>query len=307
MAASITYLKHAEIDKIRWDACITESCNLIYAKAFYLDAIATDWQALTDKDYNWCFPITHRKKWGIRYIYQPPFLQQLGVFSKPGVKPPYEDIIDYLQQIYPFCESNWNYSTNMELLLSKVSIHSATNFILNLNNTYEAIRANYHSLHLKNIKLSSRSDLQYLPYEDLESVINSYKMHYGTRIAHVKQADYDRFLKLCYVALKRGQIICRQVVNKRGNQLATVLLLKDESRLYNIMNVTTAEGRTVCANHYLWDTLIHEFAGQPVLLDFEGSDLPGVKSFYEKFGAFNQPYFQIKYNRLPRLLRLLKK
>jgi hypothetical protein len=65
------------------------------------------------------------------------------------------------------------------------------------------------------------------------------------------------------------------------------------------MNTTTSEGRKVEANHYLVDSVIKEFAGTSLTFDFEGSDLPGVKSFYENFGAVNEPYFIVKYNNLP--------
>ncbi len=74
-----------------------------------------------------------------------------------------------------------------------------------------------------------------------------------------------------------------------------------------MMNTTTQKGRDEEANHFLLDKVIKEFAGQPLLFDFEGSDLPGVREFYEKFGAINQPYFHYHYNGLSWPLRLLKR
>ncbi len=89
--------------------------------------------------------------------------------------------------------------------------------------------------------------------------------------------------------------------------MATSLLLRDEKRLYNMMNTTTLAGRKKESNHFLLNAIIEEFSGQDLVFDFEGSDLPGVKSFYESFGPINQPYYKIKYNQLPSLVRLLKK
>jgi hypothetical protein len=43
-----------------------------------------------------------------------------------------------------------------------------------------------------------------------------------------------------------------------------------------------------------------------MILDFEGSDHPGIAHFYENFGSINQPYFFYRHNRLPWPLRLLK-
>ena len=73
------------------------------------------------------------------------------------------------------------------------------------------------------------------------------------------------------------------------------------------MNTTTSEGKLVSANHFLFDKIIEEFAGSGFILDFEGSDLHGVKSFYENFNPINEPYYYLKINKLPTLLKLLKK
>ena len=73
------------------------------------------------------------------------------------------------------------------------------------------------------------------------------------------------------------------------------------------MNTTTSGGKIVAANHFLFDKIIEEFAGSNYILDFEGSDLPGVKSFYEKFCPLDEPYFYLKINNLHPILKLLKK
>jgi hypothetical protein len=57
----------------------------------------------------------------------------------------------------------------------------------------------------------------------------------------------------------------------------------------------------------LYDKILEEFTETPLLFDFEGSDLPGIKSFYEKFGATNQPYFHWHFNQLPFFLKRIKK
>ena len=53
--------------------------------------------------------------------------------------------------------------------------------------------------------------------------------------------------------------------------------------------------------------MIKEFSGSDIIFDFEGSDIEGIKFFYEKFNAVNEPYFFYHYNNLPKLLQLIKK
>jgi len=56
----------------------------------------------------------------------------------------------------------------------------------------------------------------------------------------------------------------------------------------------------------LYDSLLEELANQPMLFDFEGSNIKGIQQFYEKFGAINQPYFHWHFNRLPFPLNIIK-
>lgn len=92
------------------------------------------------------------------------------------------------------------------------------------------------------------------------------------------------------------------------NQLcASALLLKDSKRIYLLINNVTQTGRNTEANYFMLDQIIREFADSTLMLDFEGSDLPGITEFYEKFGATDQPYYVIKNNRLPFYLRFFKK
>src|SRR4029078_29310 len=79
----IKYLQNKEIDKAKWDACITNAPNvLIYGYSFYLDAMARHWDALVLGDYEAVMPLTWNKKYGVYYLYQPPFAAALGVFGK---------------------------------------------------------------------------------------------------------------------------------------------------------------------------------------------------------------------------------
>ena len=79
---AITYITHKDIDITKWDTCLSLSFNkLIYAQRFYLDQMASNWDALVLNDYEAIMPLSWRKKWGFKYLYQPAFTQQGGVFS----------------------------------------------------------------------------------------------------------------------------------------------------------------------------------------------------------------------------------
>jgi hypothetical protein len=303
----VQVLHNNEIDKLQWDECINVCPDgLIYAKSFYLDNICPGWKALTGEKYEWVLPVTDKTKFGISYLYQPPFTQQLGIFAKSNIIVPYEEIIQWLKQHYKFWEVNWNYAIDIKSLHS-LQTAPATNFILNLSHSYESTKEGYHNVLIKNLKRSKHFHHHYKTSEDFNKCIDLYRKYYGNRISHVKSADYNKFSNICYYALQHNMLHCRQVTDDKAEVLAMTLLLFDGRRLYNIINVTTEAGRKIQANHFLLDSIIHEFSGRDLLFDFEGSDLPGVKLFYENFGAVSEPYYMIKYNALPLPLKLFKK
>jgi hypothetical protein len=304
--STIHYLKHHEIDKQQWDATVSAAVNkLIYPYSFYLDHLAPAWHALVGENYDWVLPITWKQKLGVKYVYQPPFIQQLGVFYKEGVEVPYALLTDELQKRYGFCEVQWNYDT--PAIPGELQVKTGTNFILDLSNDHWVITTGYSKDLQRNIRRGNKFGLHYVQGTDVQFCIELYQQHYANRTPHVTQVHYDQFERLCNYLLEKNMVYCRQIVNKESQVLAVALLLFDGNRLYNMMNTTTSDGRKSEANYLLFDGIIKEFSSRNVILDFEGSDLPGVQAFYKNFGAVNQPYFHVKYNQLPAPLRWLKR
>ncbi len=307
-ASIIKYLSNEEIDKARWDNCIINADNgLIYASSFYLDAISPGWHGITNEAYDWVLPITSGKKLGISYLYQPNFTQQLGVFYKKNANIPWQEILDYLKTKFRFWEISWNYATPVDQIPPSITLHSSTNFILNLSKPYQDIAAHYHNMLKKDLKRSKPFSLRCISTSNYDKSITLYREYYGNRIPHVNQLHYDAFKKACAYANSNNKLLCREAINANNEVVAIALLLFDGNRLYNIMNTTLNAGKKLNANHFLIDAIIQEFAGSNIVLDFEGSDLPGIKAFYENFGVVNQPYYMLKYNNLQWHVRLFKK
>lgn len=306
--SDILFLKNDQLDKVRWDECITSSsASLVYARAFYLDNLCPHWGALIARDYNWVLPVTYNKKWGISYLYQPHFVQQLGLFAKANINPPLDIIIGWLKEHFKFWEINWNYLTDPKQIPNAISQTALTNFILELSGGYDTISAGYHKHLQRKLNRARQFDHKYQSSKNYEKYVDYYRKNYGFRTPHVKGADYEGLKKASHFAFQQNMVICREVVNVNSELIAAALLLIDHKRIYNLINITTETGKKTEANHFLLDAVIREFAGRELLFDFEGSDLAGVKTFYGYFGPTNQPYYRLKYNGLPWLAKLFKK
>jgi hypothetical protein len=297
---NIQYLRRSEIDTKKWDRCIDNANNcLVYGYSFYLDHMAKHWDALVLGDYEVVMPLVWRKKFGIYYLYQPAFTQQLGIFTGAALT---EELVNYFLRTIPshfrFAEIFLNYAHPEQALPQR------TNFVLPLHTSYKQLRGQYKDVLVKNLKRASRYNLSYSDEADYRMVLAGYKELYGSRIPHVTDEDYSRFSALCSFLFK-GNMVVRAI--KEDNQLlSAALFLHHKNRLYLLASVTWPEGRSREANRFLLDRVINEFAASDTVLDFEGSDLPGVALFFNNFGGINEPYYFYRYNKLPWPISLLK-
>src|ERR1700749_313156 len=130
---NIYYIRRQDIDNTRWDACIEKAANtIIYGYHFYLDHLAAgQWDALILGDYEAVMPLPWRRKYGIRYLYQPPFTQQTGIFTTgPLNSHTIEAFLHSARQHFRFAEIFLNYGYALPALPSHA------NFILPLDAPY---------------------------------------------------------------------------------------------------------------------------------------------------------------------------
>ncbi len=304
----IKYIQYNEIDKQQWDNCILNATNsLIYAHSFYLDNCTEhNWDAIVLNDYEAVMPITHRRKYGINYLYQPYFLQQAGIFSTKKINEHLVNLfITEIEKRYQFAEINLNYANSLSSN-KKIKSIERNNFILPLNYSYKNISTKFNSNFVRNIKQASKHGFTYEKVEAVDELIDLYKKLYGARFELVKKSDYEALKINCKLLLANNNLVLRKA-SINGKIHAALILLKDAKRLYNIAPSVTEEGRKLSANHFLYNCVIEEFAGQDLILDFEGSDLKGIANFYQSMNPINEKYISVKYNNLPKLVKLFKK
>jgi hypothetical protein len=241
-------------------------------------------------------PLPWRKKYGVMYLYQPPFLQQLGVFGQDAENNT-SQFLQTARKHFPFAEIFLNYGNASEGLSPR------QNFIIDLNQGYGDLSAAYAGVHQKNLKRASHAGLECRNSEKYAHAIDMSYSLYADQ-SGVAKKDYDKLKDLA--SIMPQHVLLREVWQQQECQ-ASCFCLRDERRIYFLLSAVTPGGRKNQANHFLVDQLIREHAGQPMILDFEGSDIPGVAAFYEGFGAVDEPYYFCKWNELPWPYRLFKK
>ena len=302
----IQYLQHSQIDKTKWDATIAE-CGNIYAYSWYLDIVHPNWEALVGDDYQSVMPLTGGKKFGINYLYQPYFVQQLGVFSKSQMSA--ETTTAFLKAIpakYRFAEIRLNEGNTFEEDMQGVEYHR--NVLLDLNQDYQTIYSNYHTNTKRNLTKAENNNLQLvnsvIPYH----VVALFTDNRGALLDKWGDAEYARLTYLAKTAVNRGDAFVLGVSEKGVGQLiCAAIFMKTNDRITFLFSGLTVEGKQRQAMTYLLDQVIQKYANQPITFDFEGSDDENLARFYLGFGGQEVKYPSYTFNRLSPLGKALLK
>ena len=306
----INYLEHNAIDKAKWDATIA-ACGNIYAYSWYLDIVHPGWEALVEDDYQSVMPLTGGKKFGVNYLFQPYFVQQLGVFSKsPMTAETTEAFLKAIPSKYRFAEIRLNEGNAFAESSEGVEYHR--NVLLDLNKEYNAIRANYHQNTKRNLAKAESNNLQLVETVIPYHVVALFRDNRGALLDKWGDAEYNVLTHLAKVAQKRNAAFMLGVSEKGVGQLiCAAIFMKTKDRITFLFSGLTEEGKQRQAMTYLLDQVIQQHAHQPITFDFEGSDDDNLARFYLGFGGNETKYPSYCFNRLSpigkALLKLWKK
>ena len=299
----IRYLKHDGIDKARWDETVDRSVNrIIYARSWYLDIISPGWDALVEDGYSAVFPLTHNRKLGISYLYQPFFTQQLGLFTRDHLTEKLvHGFLDSVPRKFRFTEIHLNSMNKVDPDLYPVE--SRVNLELDLINTYENLRANYDQNVKRNLKKAFDRSVDIRRKVEPDELIALFRDNYGRKEGKLKFRDYETIRKLMTHCLKNGKGLILGAYLPDGRLCAAVFFLLDPDRIIFHFAASDTLARETGAMFCLVDKIIREHAEKKTTLDFEGSNDANVARFYKSFGAKECNYSMVRINHLPRAIQ----
>jgi hypothetical protein len=307
----IRYLKQDEIDKTKWDDCIKHAFNgLVYGYSWYLDLVSPGWEALVEDDYIRIFPLTCRSKFGISYLYQPFFTQQLGIFSRVILN---GNVVDsFIQAIpskYRFAEINLNVHNKIDP--SKYTTVQMVNHELDLISSYEGLYKRYSQNIKRNIKKAASAGVSIVKNVHPEEIIGLFMKNKGREIVTLREKDYAMLKRVVYTCLHKGLAQVWGAYTEANDLCAGAIFVPSHKKAIFLFSVTNEIARENGAMSLLISTFIKEHAGSHLTLDFEGSNDPDLARFYKSFGSSEMHYPQLHINRLPPVVaigvRMVKK
>jgi hypothetical protein len=304
---AIRYIEHTNIDKAMWDRTIADSTNgFIYSRSFFLDNMC-EWDALVMGEYEYVMPLPFRKKAGFKYIYTPFFTGQLGI---SGINKPTDDLSRQFLEAIPASFSFVDLQLNEYNHLNNtpgLKITERVNYVIDLNQSYELIYADFNKDARKNLRQAAALNLTVKEYIEPAFVFDLYKKAYGHLNKNITTDDYNNFYSVCLKAIELNNGMVMGIQDAAGEILTAAFFAIDNKRIYYLLGAPTAKGKKANATHLLIDSMLKKYAGHPLVFDFEGSDIPSVADFYKKFGPQKRSYQQVMINRLPFWIRWLKR
>ncbi|MBI3883191.1 MAG: hypothetical protein HY305_02995, partial [Sphingobacteriales bacterium] len=152
---SIRYFTNKEIDKHKWDNCISNASNgLIYGYSFYLDIMAKNWDAIILNDYEAVLPLTWNKKYTFYYLYQPFFMASLGVFGNNLSAIIVNEFLLSIPKKFKYWDFYLNHSNRFTL--TDFTLYERMNYVLDLNNSYDNLFSRFRENIKRNIKKTEK-------------------------------------------------------------------------------------------------------------------------------------------------------
>jgi hypothetical protein len=275
------------------------------AFSWYLDIVSPGWCALVEGDYEKVFPLPVSSRAGIKYIMQPYFTQQLGLFTQTS----FDEVvlIEFLNHIpsgYKYIDINLNTSNQIQ---DTGNIYPMTNLELSLNTEYDQIAAGYQNNLQRNIKKAAQNKLTISKTIQPEELITLFRANKGQELRQLTDNQYILIQRIADESLQKGIGEIWGTFNELNQLVAGILWVTSHQKSIFLFSALSEKGRKLNAMPWLIDAFIRQNAGKPLILDFEGSNDIGLARFYSSFGAKKVIYHRYVRNSLPVFFRIALK
>ncbi len=278
-------VKRIDLDIEKYNHCIANSLqSRIYAFSWYLDCVSENWEVLVQDDYKAVMPLPVKKKFFISYITQPFFTQQLGVFSIEKLS---QSCIELFIKNIPKRHIRIALQLNAANEFKSKKLVAKQNYLLPLNSDYQTLRRRFSKGRKSAI---TKAEKQQLIVEEIgfEELLSLSKKYYS--FEKIGDKEYKKLVDLVAVAAKKNRVKVIGVTDENQLEGGAVFLF-DAHRITYLFSAVSSKGRTLQIPSLLLNYIIKNNANSSLVLDFEGSGIPNIASFFKSFGAKTESYF----------------
>ncbi len=309
-------MERGQIMDAVWNDFIARSPQAApYGCAWYLDVVWPGWKAvIVSEKGQWLavLPLKISRKYGISYVFNPPFCQYVGLFfgeiAKKNATQAFalkkklvKAIVEALPKEVKVFNVKFAPEFDYPLPFHWAGYELQARYSYWIDNQADklAIFKNFEERTRTYINKAVKSGLVVQSVESIDAIIE---------LANARSAyPLDGvLLKKLWAALRQQQIgTALEVRDTNGRLHAGLIYQQFDNKLLHLFSAFDAElGNQGGMSLAIWRSI--EAAGPAVqVIDFEGSMLEPVEHFFRGFGTRPVPYLQVKKNSFPKLLHWL--
>ncbi|MCO4303613.1 hypothetical protein [Riemerella anatipestifer] len=273
-------LKNHQIDIEKYTQCLRTSEQYHFqAEAVYLNTLnGGNWEVIVLGDYEAVMPVPIIKKFGVKWVLFPPFLQQLGVFSK-------KDNLEINELFFSFLKNNYRviyYAFNAKNKLN--SMLWRKNYKLHKSSYAEAF-SNYSTSRKRNLKSPKNNEIKISSLENLSEIkpfffqfvewLSSDRLK-EKYFKHLEYLEQKNLLEIYVARDLQGILLSVAVISNLGGEKALLCFINNKGEKTNAPSVVL-------------DEIIKQFI-ETHQFNFFGSNIPSVEQFNQRFGAVLEKY-----------------
>jgi hypothetical protein len=299
----LKHLAHKQIDKTKWDNALHKAHNgNPCASSWYLDIVSPGWDALIRGDYEIIFPLCRKKKYGIEYLFQPFFTTCFELYSTIEANEDTKaEALNYINNAYRFAEINLKVPKELIPPEFKITARLAQQIKM-----AEGYSSSSHSLK-QNLSRAGKSGIANSVLITPAKFVQCTKQELSEKIKEFGANEYKMLESLIAKAMELNFGVATGVIENESEYYCGCFIVLSGLKHVLVKAFTNENGRKNGSMSFLRDQYFQNLNGTEVIFDFNGSNLAGVAAYNKNFGAEDYIYYNLKLNKLPWPLRLLKK
>ncbi len=312
----IHHLRRSQVDVQAYDACVEQSeWGTIYGLSWWLDQVSPNWECLVWQEqpitpYRAVLPVPVQRRYGLYLVHQPLFCQFLALYSAESLPVAVQkDFIKALLAKYALIASYQLNFPEASVLSSftELSLRQMHTHVLSLEAPYETLHQGYNRDRKMNVKRAYQADWTCREGSDIIPLAEFFRQHHAHQIEGGAHPGAYTLLESLFQACEERGYSDLWYAEKHNRVEAGAWFVTFRQRTLYLFNAATPEGRKGNARTFLIDQFIRQRAGTQALFDFESANVTSIAEFYASFGSQVAAYYELRSNRLPKVIQWLWK
>jgi len=142
--------------------------------------------------------------------------------------------------------------------------------------------------------------------DDLKLFLDLFFKNITSRVSSINEKDFNRLQSIIEICIEKEKGELLSVFDENNNLVASGFFLKHNKKITILVSTTDLKNRKNGANTYLIDQAIKKYLSNYKVFNFGGSSIKSIANYFLSFGAKENMYYQINYNNLPLLYKIIK-